>query len=190
MGTPNPVPLLSDDRCLDHPTLDGHPEAPERITAVRTRLRGGALGAALFEEQLYPAEWATVLTAHEEGYLRQPPARGADHHAAAQDGPAAGRRGQGQEHPRGFRVPQGALVTTAEEAAEHIGYPVAMKIVSPDIVHKSDIGGVRLGITSREGVQDAFELMVLRLRQRAPEARLEGIYVEKMLHRGLEVSWA
>jgi acetyltransferase len=90
----------------------------------------------------------------------------------------------------GFRIPQGSLATTAEEAveaAEHIGYPVVMKVVSPDIIHKSDIGGVRLNITSRDAVKDAFDLMMLRIGQRAPEARVEGIYVERMLHRGLEV---
>jgi len=90
----------------------------------------------------------------------------------------------------GFRVPEGVLATTAEEAVEageHLGYPLVMKVVSPDIVHKSDIGGVRLNITTREGVQDAFDLMTLRIRERAPEARVEGYYVEKMVPRGLEV---
>jgi acetyltransferase len=62
-----------------------------------------------------------------------------------------------------------------------------MKVVSPDVVHKSDIGGVRLNITTREGVQDAFDLMTLRIRERAPDARIEGYYVEKMVPRGLEV---
>jgi acetyltransferase len=90
----------------------------------------------------------------------------------------------------GFGIPDGVLAATADEAveaAERIGYPVAVKIVSPDIVHKSDIGGVRLNVASREAVADAFDLMMLRIRQRDPEARIEGAYVEKMLPRGLEV---
>jgi acetyltransferase len=90
----------------------------------------------------------------------------------------------------GFSVPPGRLATTSEEAveaAEQVGYPVVMKIVSPDVVHKSDIGGVRLNINARDAVLDAFDLMTLRLRERAPEARVEGIYVERMLPRGLEV---
>jgi acetyltransferase len=90
----------------------------------------------------------------------------------------------------GFRIPEGTLATGAAEAveaAEHLGYPVVMKIVSPDIVHKSDIGGVRLGITSRDAVADAYDLMILRTQQRAPEARVEGVYVERQLARGLEV---
>ncbi len=90
----------------------------------------------------------------------------------------------------GFVVPEGVLATTAEEAVEageHLGYPLVMKVVSPDIVHKSDVGGVRVGISSRDAVQDAYDLMSLRIRQHAPEARVEGFYVERMVPRGLEV---
>jgi len=90
----------------------------------------------------------------------------------------------------GFQIPQGVLAASVGEAveiAERIGYPVAMKIVSPDIIHKSDLGGVRLNVTSSEAVADAFDLMMLRIGQRAPEAWIEGIYVEKMVARGLEV---
>lgn len=90
----------------------------------------------------------------------------------------------------GFQIPQGYLATNVGEAmeiAERIGYPVAMKIVSPDIIHKSDLGGVRLNVTSTESVADAYDLMMLRISQRAPDAWIEGIYVEKMLDRGLEV---
>ena len=90
----------------------------------------------------------------------------------------------------GFRIPGGVLATSSDEAveaAEHIGYPVVMKVVSPDIVHKSDIGGVRVGITTRREVKDAFDLMSLRIREHAPEAHVEGFYVERMVPRGLEV---
>ncbi len=89
-----------------------------------------------------------------------------------------------------FNVPPGFHALTREEAveaAERIGFPVAMKIVSPDIIHKSDIGGVRLNLDSPEAVRDTFDLMMLRIGQRLPEARLEGVYVEKMCPRGREV---
>ncbi|MDY0000812.1 MAG: acetate--CoA ligase family protein [Polyangia bacterium] len=89
-----------------------------------------------------------------------------------------------------FSVPLGFLATTAEEAvevAQRIGLPVALKVCSPDIVHKSDLGGVRLNLGNRDAVRDAFDLMMLRIRQRAPEARLDGIYVERMGFRGREV---
>lgn len=90
----------------------------------------------------------------------------------------------------GFQVPQGYLSTTVEEAmeaAQRVGFPVAMKVVSPDIIHKSDLGGVKLNITDPEAARDAFDLMTLRIAQRAPDATVEGIYVEKMVDRGLEV---
>jgi acetyl coenzyme A synthetase (ADP forming)-like protein len=90
----------------------------------------------------------------------------------------------------GFRIPEGYLATSVEEAvevADRIGFPVAMKIVSPDIVHKSDLGGVRLNIANSEAVRDGYDLMRLRIGQRAPKAWIEGIYVEKMVDRGLEV---
>lgn len=90
----------------------------------------------------------------------------------------------------GFNVSPGHVASSVEEAmetAEKIGYPVAMKIVSPDIIHKSDIGGVKLNLSSPEAVRDSYDLMMLRIRQRVPEARLEGVYVEKMCEHGREV---
>ncbi len=90
----------------------------------------------------------------------------------------------------GFQVPEGYLAVTQEEAieaAERLGYPVAMKIVSPDIIHKSDLGGVRLGIADGEAVQDYFDLMKIKISRHAPQASIEGVYIEKMLNRGLEV---
>ncbi|MDH5299014.1 MAG: acetate--CoA ligase family protein [Desulfobulbaceae bacterium] len=90
----------------------------------------------------------------------------------------------------GFQVPEGYLAASPDEAVEvarRIGFPVAMKIASPHIVHKSDLGGVRLDLASNEAVRDAFDLMLLRVGQRAPEALVEEVYVEKMVERGLEV---
>ncbi|MBC8316676.1 MAG: acetate--CoA ligase family protein [Desulfobulbaceae bacterium] len=90
----------------------------------------------------------------------------------------------------GFQIPEGYLATSVEEAveiAERIGYPVAMKIVSSDIVHKSDIGGVRLNINNRDEVQDSFDLMTMRIGHKAPDAWIDGFYVEKMVNKGLEV---
>ena len=89
-----------------------------------------------------------------------------------------------------FNVSPGTVAATAEEAveaADHIGYPVAMKIVSPDIIHKSDMGGVKLNLLSASAVRDAFDLMLLRIRQRAPLAHIEGVYVERMCKSGREV---
>lgn len=89
-----------------------------------------------------------------------------------------------------FNVLPGQMCATSNEAietAERIGYPVAMKIFSPDIIHKSDMGGVRLGLDNAEAVRDAFDLIMLRTREHAPDAHIEGVYLEKMCKRGREV---
>lgn len=90
----------------------------------------------------------------------------------------------------GFHVPEGALASSAEEAteiAERIGFPVAMKIVSPDIVHKSDLGGVFLNVPNSEAAEDTYDLMTLKISKKVPDARIQGVYVEKMANKGLEV---
>lgn len=90
----------------------------------------------------------------------------------------------------GFNILPGRLVTSADEAVElsrRIGFPIAMKIVSPDIIHKSDLGGVKLNMASAQQVRDGFDLMMMRITQQVPNARIEGIYMEKMAEPGLEV---
>jgi acetyltransferase len=89
-----------------------------------------------------------------------------------------------------FDVPDGAMANSPQEAveiAERIGFPVAMKVVSPDILHKSDVGGVKLNVASAEDVHDTCDLLMLRIGRRAPGARVEGVYVEKMCGQGLQV---
>jgi len=89
-----------------------------------------------------------------------------------------------------FNVPSGRFAASVEEAVEaavKVGFPVAMKIVSPDIVHKSDLGGVKTGLGAPEAVRDAFELMFLRIPKLKPNIRLDGVYVEQMCPKGREV---
>jgi acetyltransferase len=89
-----------------------------------------------------------------------------------------------------FDVPRGMLAATAGEAirfANEVGYPLAMKISSPDILHKSDVGGVRIGLASAGAVEDAFELMMLRIKRRMPDAEIRGVLLEKMAMGGKEV---
>jgi len=84
----------------------------------------------------------------------------------------------------GIAVPQSEIAETPEQAAEAaatIGFPVVMKIVSPDILHKSDIGGVRMGIRDRQEAVDAYELMMLRVHRFAPTASLRGVLVQEMI---------
>jgi len=90
----------------------------------------------------------------------------------------------------GLAVPESYLARSADEAAaqaEKIGFPVVMKIVSPDILHKSDIGGVRIGVRDRQEAMDVFELMMLRVRRYAPDAVIRGVFVQEMIQAGREV---
>jgi acetyltransferase len=90
----------------------------------------------------------------------------------------------------GFRIPKGSLAASPEEAveiAERIGFPVAMKIVSPDIIRKSDLGGVQLNVSDAEMVEDMYDLMMLKIKKKVPQAKIDGIYVEQMVGKGLEV---
>ena len=68
----------------------------------------------------------------------------------------------------------------AVEAAESLGYPVVLKIDSPDIVHKSDVGGVRIGLKTGQAVNDAFEDISRKAKQHDPTASINGILVQSM----------
>jgi len=90
----------------------------------------------------------------------------------------------------GIPLPKSVLARTAEEAvaaAEAIGYPVVMKIASPDILHKTDIGGIKLNINSANDVRDAFDLLVYRASRFMPDATIWGCQVQQMVKGGREV---
>jgi acetate---CoA ligase (ADP-forming) len=90
----------------------------------------------------------------------------------------------------GLVIPDSQLAATPEEAvsaADRMGYPVVMKIASPDILHKTDVGGVRVGLERPADVRDAFDLITYRAQRYVPEARLWGCLVQKMVPAGLEV---
>jgi acetyltransferase len=90
----------------------------------------------------------------------------------------------------GFVTPKGSIATTSEQAAgiaEQIGFPVVMKIWSPDLTHKSDLGGVVLGLENKREVMDAFDLMMYRIPKKAPKAKILGVLVQEMCRRGKEV---
>jgi acetyltransferase len=87
-------------------------------------------------------------------------------------------------------IPGSKLCRTAEEAvafAEEAGYPVVMKIASPDILHKTDIGGVRLNIQSATDVRDSFDLMTFRAMRHMPDAEIWGCLVQQQVRGGKEV---
>jgi acetyl coenzyme A synthetase (ADP forming)-like protein len=90
----------------------------------------------------------------------------------------------------GFVTPKGSVATTAEQAAniaQQLGFPVVLKIWSPDILHKSDVDGVQIGLRSEKEVRDAFDLMMYRIPKKMPEAEILGVLVQEMCGGGKEV---
>jgi len=91
----------------------------------------------------------------------------------------------------GLSIPRSELAKTSDEAIEianSIGYPVVMKIASPDILHKTDVGGVKVGLESQDQVRDAFDLMIYRTERYLPEATIWGCQIQEMAPPGgLEV---
>ncbi|MGB9757379.1 MAG: acetate--CoA ligase alpha subunit [Candidatus Bipolaricaulaceae bacterium] len=89
----------------------------------------------------------------------------------------------------GIPFAKGGLAENAEEAgriAQELGTPVALKIVSPEITHKTELGGVRLNVSPKEADRVAWELLN-SVHHRFPEAEIEGVYVQEMLPPGREV---
>ncbi len=90
----------------------------------------------------------------------------------------------------GVPVPKSTVAATADDAvaaAEAMGYPVVMKIASPDILHKTDIGGVKLNLASAGEVRDAFDLITYRATRYMPEATIWGCQVQQMVKGGREI---
>ncbi len=90
----------------------------------------------------------------------------------------------------GLQAPPSEIAETAEKAVEiaaEMGYPVVLKIASPDILHKTDVGGVKVGLQNATDVRDAFDLITYRSQRYLPEARLWGCQVQKMVPSGLEI---
>lgn len=93
-------------------------------------------------------------------------------------------------HAYGFLQPRSLMARTSEDAvaaAKRIGYPVVMKIVSPQILHKSDIGGVRININSKKEVENAFFDITTRVKHIMPTAQIYGVMIQEMVSGGKEV---
>ena len=90
----------------------------------------------------------------------------------------------------GIPVVEARLARNAGEAAKiaaEIGFPVAIKIVSPQITHKTDAGGVKLGLGSADDVRAAFDEMIASAKRAVPDAQIEGVAVQRMAEPGIEV---
>jgi len=90
----------------------------------------------------------------------------------------------------GISIIDTKLATSKEEASSisrEFGFPVVLKIASPDIVHKSDAGGVKLGLKTAKQVGKAYDDIIEIIRQKYPQARIHGVSVQRMARPGVEV---
>jgi len=90
----------------------------------------------------------------------------------------------------GIPVVEARLATSKTEAVElakKMGFPIALKIISPEVIHKSDSGGVKLGVDSAAKVGEAYTEILTAIKKHYPKAKIHGISVQKMAKPGVEV---
>src|SRR5919109_4903010 len=90
----------------------------------------------------------------------------------------------------GLPVPREGMATSVEQAvrlAREIGFPVALKIVSPDIVHKTEAGGVQLGLSNAREVRQAYRAIMANAWNYRSDAQITGVQVQQMVTGGSEV---
>lgn len=90
----------------------------------------------------------------------------------------------------GFRFPKNSFARTSAEAIQAactIGYPVVMKIISPQVIHKSDIGGVRINLKSNDEIEKAFFEITTHVRNIIPSAQIYGVMIQEMIKDGKEI---
>jgi acyl-CoA synthetase (NDP forming) len=75
----------------------------------------------------------------------------------------------------------------AVDSAAELGFPVVLKIVSPDILHKTDIGGVNLNLNSKSDVEKAYDEIIAAAKKHNPKAKIDGVSVQPMARQGIEV---
>lgn len=105
-------------------------------------------------------------------------------------GPLTERESKAFLAEAGLPITRELLATTAEEARRHaetLSYPVVLKIESPDLPHKSDVGGVKLNLHNGPAVESAFREIMDNVARNAPSARISGILVQEMIQSGVEV---
>ena len=87
-------------------------------------------------------------------------------------------------------VPRYSVASSEEEAlkvAKRLGFPLVIKIVSPDIMHKTDIGGIKMNITNPPQVKESYKNIICNVRKNKPEARISGMLLYKQAPEGVEV---
>ena len=164
------------------------------ITSADVRYRLEALGFPVFDEPTRMVDTMAALARFDRSFseLRAPARARArvDDPALVLPAEALNEFDAKQALARtGFPVVEERLVATREaavEACDALGYPVAVKVASPDIPHKSEIGGAELGLDNASRVEAAFDSVMSRAHTRAPHARIDGVVVARMAPPGVE----
>lgn len=91
-----------------------------------------------------------------------------------------------------YKIPlvKASLAKAVDDVAaisKKMGYPIVMKVVSPQVVHKSDVGGVVLNINNEDEAKTAFEKIMKSVKKKIPKAKIEGILIEKQISGGQEI---
>lgn len=92
--------------------------------------------------------------------------------------------------PSGIDIIDTRLATSMDKAisiSEELGFPVVLKIASPDIVHKNDVGGVKLALKTAAQVGKAYDQIMKAVREKQSQARIHGVSIQKMARPGIEV---
>jgi acyl-CoA synthetase (NDP forming) len=148
-------------------------------------------GFLVFSDSERAARALGALASLQEGFARQLIVPAIDHSLARPIGTAALSEAGAQALLSGIGVPflPAQVVSSAEaaaEAANALGLPVAMKIVSPDILHKTEIGGVIPGVATAEAASEAYATLRAGAAEKAPAAVIEGVLVTPMAPNGIE----
>jgi acetyltransferase len=169
--------LIAGIRALDEAGIPCYP-FPERAVAA---LRGMAMLAEARAVERRPVP-VPVSETEVSGHLRRLRAGGRRHLGMIEIAPLLALYG--------IPAAAGRLAGSAAEAAEAaraLGTPVAIKVASPDIFHKTEVGGVALGLPSPAEVAREAEAMLARVRRARPQARIEGVFVQPMVGPGREL---
>lgn len=168
------------------------------VTSPDPEIRQGyeALGYLVFEEPSEPFKPLAALVGFARSFARGDPPSAAPTGSPPQLDPLPPGDRTLDEHASkallarwGLTGPAEVVVHEPEDAvraAMQLGFPVVLKIVSPDILHKSDVGGVALDLRDAASVRQAWVRMHADLQARAPRARLEGVLVAPMMRGGVE----
>jgi acetyltransferase len=174
--------ILSLKKELEYPTFSEIDEAMETLAVSRdyhqSRKRGRAKGTAESISPLRPKD--------ELQDLLHPP----DCKSDGWDGALMIHRALEVCQGYGIPVAEWATASSPEEAlevADRLGYPLALKVLSPHISHKSDVGGIALGIKDEESLKRAYDEMLSQVQEKAPDVPLEGFLLQRMISGGREV---